>query len=48
MAIAFRKQPDLIVIPSTWLAATKVVLLVAAIIAVLVGLPVLALQALTG
>ena len=48
MAIAFRHQPDLLVIPSTWLAATKVVLMVAAIIAVVVGLPLLALYALTG
>jgi hypothetical protein len=48
MALAVRHQPDLIVIPSTWLAATKVVLMIAAIIAVLVGVPVLALQAIAG
>lgn len=48
MAVPFRNQSDLLVIPPTWLAATKVLLLLAAIIAVLVGLPVFALQAIAG
>ena len=47
MAAPVTPGPDLLVIPAAWVAAVKVVLLVAAIVAVLVGLPVLALQAIT-